>query len=197
MRKLHRLITITMMSIVIAASNNIALASTSHRHFTPKKSLININAVKVGSKKVEKSSTKNVNNDSDKNEESREPITERIKSLLNCAERYKGVPYHFGGANPNGFDCSGYLRYVFKEACGIELPHAADAQYSLGKSVHRNHLKPGDLVFFTTYQSGISHSGIYVGDGKFISATSSSGVSIADMTSGYWGSRYCGAKRVL
>ena len=67
----------------------------------------------------------------------------------------------------------------------------------MGKAVSQSNLQPGDLVFFETYEPGPSHSGIYIGDGKFISATSSSGVAVADMTSGYWGDRYLGAKRVM
>lgn len=123
-------------------------------------------------------------------------MSKEVKSLLAVAEQYKGVPYVFGGTTPQGFDCSGYTRYVFAKA-GINLPRMADEQYNVGKAVDKQHLQPGDLVFFETYEPGVSHSGIYIGNGRFISATSSRGVAIADLSGGYWGSRYIGAKRVM
>jgi cell wall-associated NlpC family hydrolase len=115
--------------------------------------------------------------------------------LVSIANRYVGVPYVWGGNTPKGFDCSGFTKYVFSNA-GIALPRLADEQYRLGSPVSRPNLIPGDLVFFTTYCPGVSHSGIYVGNNKFISATSSGGIRVDSMSSGYWSSRYVGAKRV-
>lgn len=118
-------------------------------------------------------------------------------SVIASAKKYLGVRYVFGGTTPAGFDCSGFLRYVFNEN-GMSLPRTASEQYKVGTSVAKSQLKKGDLVFFQTYKRGASHSGIYLGDGKFISATSSKGVSIASINDPYyWGSRYLGAKRVL
>lgn len=116
-------------------------------------------------------------------------------AILSIANRYIGVPYVFGGSTPSGFDCSGFTRYVYSEA-GIDLPRDAESQYGVGYSVSMANLRPGDLVFFSTYDSGISHVGIYVGNHQFINA-SSDGVSIADMDSSYWSARYIGAKRVM
>ena len=118
------------------------------------------------------------------------------KAIMEEAKKYVGVPYQFGGTTPRGFDCSGFIQYVFNRK-GIVLPRGADEQYSAGRKVSVNALKPGDLVYFQTYAEGISHSGLYLGDGYFISATSSQGVAVATMKSGYWHDRYMGANRVL
>lgn len=120
----------------------------------------------------------------------------KVKKLLAEAAVYKGVPYRFGGTTPKGFDCSGYIRYVF-DKIGVVMPRSADEQYLVGKTVKKRDLRPGDLVFFETYTKGASHSGIYLGNGNFISATTSRGVAVASMRDGYWGERYIGAKRVL
>ena len=125
-----------------------------------------------------------------------QPISGNVKEILTYANTFTGVPYKFGGTTPAGFDCSGYIRYVFQKI-GFDMPRQADEQYTVGKKVEKNNLQPGDLVFFETYEPGISHSGIYIGDGQFISATSSSGVAVADIDDSYWGPRYRGAKRVL
>lgn len=123
-------------------------------------------------------------------------VPKSVREIITEAERYRGVPYVFGGATPQGFDCSGYVRYVFAKS-GIDLPRSADEQYLVGQKIGKHNLQPGDLVFFQTYEQGVSHSGIYIGDGKFISATSSSGVAIASVNDSYWGERYIGAKRVM
>ncbi len=116
------------------------------------------------------------------------------RRIVQSSFQYIGVPYVFGGTTPNGFDCSGFVRYVFDSA-GIWLPRTADEQYLVGYAV--SNLQPGDLVFFSTYTYGASHSGIYIGNGNFISATSSSGVRIDNLYGGYWGACYIGARRVL
>lgn len=127
---------------------------------------------------------------------SRDSSSAATRRVIQTALRYQGVPYVFGGTTPNGFDCSGFTRYVFAQA-GVYLPRAADEQYEVGQPVSYSRLQPGDTVFFTTYEAGASHSGIYVGNGQFISATSSRGVVIDRLDSGYWGARYLGARRVL
>lgn len=124
------------------------------------------------------------------------PVSGNVKEILTYANTFTGVPYKFGGTTPAGFDCSGYIRHVFQKV-GVQLPRQADEQYTVGKKVEKQNLQPGDLVFFETYEPGVSHSGIYIGDGQFISATSSSGVAVADIDDSYWGPRYVGAKRVL
>ncbi len=116
--------------------------------------------------------------------------------LLEVALRLEGSPYRSGGTTPKGFDCSGFTRYVFKIALGVDIPHSSAAQYSLGTGLSRDELVPGALVFFNTNGSGVSHVGIYMGDNKFINSSSSEGVSIDSLNSGYWGSRYVGARLV-
>lgn len=118
------------------------------------------------------------------------------KDVVRTASKYKGVPYSFGGTTPRAFDCSGFVQYVFKKH-KADLPRTADLQYEKGLFVTMRQLKPGDLVFFTTYEPGASHVGIYAGNGLFWSATSSKGVRLCSLSEPYWRSRYYGAKRVL
>lgn len=117
-------------------------------------------------------------------------------ALVNTAARYKGVPYVFGGTTPKGFDCSGYVQYVFKQHRAI-LPRTADVQFKNGMFVTQSALQVGDLVFFSTYEPGASHVGIYAGNGKFWSATSSHGVALCSLKESYWSKRYYGGRRVL
>ncbi len=116
--------------------------------------------------------------------------------ILKTAAQYKGVPYVFGGTTPRGFDCSGYVQYVFAKH-GIRLTRTADTQAREGKFVSRKNLKPGDLVFFTTYEPGASHVGIYAGNNLFWNATSSRGIMLSNLTDSYWGPRYYTARRIL
>ena len=118
------------------------------------------------------------------------------KEIVSRAAKYKGVPYVFGGTTTKGFDCSGYVLYVFKD-CKAKLPRLADEQALQGIFVTQKQLRPGDLVFFTTYAAGASHVGIYAGDGQFWSASSSKGVILSSLKDDYWKQRYYGARRVL
>jgi cell wall-associated NlpC family hydrolase len=85
--------------------------------------------------------------------------------VAGIARRYLGAPYVYGGSSPGGFDCSGFVMYVYGKV-GIELPHHAASQYGLGRAVPYAQLEPGDLVFF----SGLGHVGIYIGRGRFVDA---------------------------
>ena len=116
--------------------------------------------------------------------------------LQEIAKQYLNIPYRWGGTTTTGFDCSGYVLKVFSDL-GIELPRTSKTQYEVGVDVKKEDLQPGDLVFFNTLGNGVSHVGIYYGDGKFIHSQSYKGVSITDINDPkYWGARYVGAKRV-
>jgi peptidoglycan DL-endopeptidase CwlO len=117
--------------------------------------------------------------------------------VTSIAMEYQGVPYKWGGTTPSGFDCSGFILYVFNKV-GIKLPHGSADQFQIGTSVSKSDLQPGDLVFFkNTYKQGISHTGIYIGNNKFISAANS-GVKVDSINDPYyWGAKYAGAKRVI
>jgi cell wall-associated NlpC family hydrolase len=120
---------------------------------------------------------------------------QRYSGVVAIAMRYLGVPYVYGGASPSGFDCSGFVMYVYAQV-GISLPHYTVAQwdYPNSVSVPRNELQPGDLVFF----AGLGHVGIYVGNGQFIHAPHTGDVvRIDSLSEGWYSSEYDGAKRIL
>jgi cell wall-associated NlpC family hydrolase len=117
-------------------------------------------------------------------------------TLTRNAMRFLGVPYVFGGTGSSGFDCSGYVQHVFA-MLGYHLPRTADAQFAVGKRVSGAAMAPGDLVFFQTYASGASHVGIYLGNARFVHASSSHGVTVSSLHDGYWSHRYLGAKRLI
>ena len=118
------------------------------------------------------------------------------KEVVHEAAKYKGVRYRFGGTTPKGFDCSGYVQYVFQKL-HASLTRTADTQVREGVFITQRQLKPGDLVFFSTYERGASHVGIYAGNGQFWNATSSRGVMLCRLQDDYWRQRYYGARRVL
>ena len=105
-----------------------------------------------------------------------------------------GNPYVYGGAGPYGFDCSGFTQWLYAQV-GVSIPRTATAQYYAGTSVSSSDLQPGDLLFYNTF-GGISHVGVYIGDGMMIHAgTSDTGVVYANINGSYWTSRYLGARR--
>ena len=118
------------------------------------------------------------------------------EAIIATAKQYIGVPYVWGGSTPSGFDCSGYIQYVFGKH-GISLPRTSAQQYTVGTWVSKSDLRPGDLVFYNTSGSGVSHLGIYIGNGQFIHASTSRGVMISEMSNSYWSARYYGARRIL
>ena len=115
---------------------------------------------------------------------------------VDVALKYMGVKYRFGGNSFKGIDCSGLVRLVFREL-GVVIPQQSTNQFKEGEEVAREHLLPGDLIFFkNTYRKGISHVAIYVGGSRFIHA-SRSGVAIASLSNQYYSNRFAGARRVV
>ncbi len=120
-------------------------------------------------------------------------------NVIQAASAFRGTRYVMGGTSRSGFDCSGFVRYILSASGGVELPRTATEQYYNGAPISRAQLQPGDLVFFQgTYKRGISHVGIYAGEGKFIHAANAhKGVRTDSLGDSYYMSHYAGARRVL
>lgn len=126
------------------------------------------------------------------------PVTTKTtgEAIAAYAREYVGYPYVYGGSSPEGFDCSGFVQYIYKQF-DISLNRTATAQLANGKKVSRSELKPGDLVFFG-YGSTATHVGIYVGENQFVHAqNSSTGVVLTELTVSYYDSRYLTARRIV
>jgi peptidoglycan DL-endopeptidase CwlO len=109
---------------------------------------------------------------------------------------YRGVPYRNGGSDPSGFDCSGFVQWVYAQQ-GLALPREVRDQYQFGSKIDRDEVQPGDLVFFETVSRGASHVGIALGNDQFVHAPSSRGVvRVESYTIDYWKQRYVGARRL-
>ncbi|WP_051189090.1 LysM peptidoglycan-binding domain-containing protein [Halalkalibacillus halophilus] len=119
-----------------------------------------------------------------------ETTTSSAESLIDEAMQHIGAPYAWGGTSPAGFDCSGFLNYVFNQE-GIDLPRTVSGIWAGGNDAGTP--SRGDIVFFETYTAGPSHAGIYLGNGEFVHA-GSNGVTIGDMNNSYWAPKYLGAK---
>ena len=115
--------------------------------------------------------------------------------VVDTATAQIGDGYAYGGSGPDGFDCSGLTAYAFARA-GVTLPHNSHGQAAMGRSVARDDIQPGDLVFFSTAGPGASHVGIATGASTVVSATNS-GVMEHSINDAYWGGHYVGARRVL
>ncbi|MDQ2686468.1 MAG: NlpC/P60 family protein [Armatimonadota bacterium] len=120
-------------------------------------------------------------------------------NVVAAAYSLRGTRYVMGGTSRSGFDCSGFVRYILNATGGVEIPRTASEQYWRGTPVATQDLQPGDLVFFkNTYKHGISHVGLYAGNGKFIHAANAhKGVRMDDLNSSYYQAHFAGARRVL
>jgi cell wall-associated NlpC family hydrolase len=119
------------------------------------------------------------------------PPPAQYGGVVGIAMRYLGTPYVWGGASPSGFDCSGFVMYVYAQI-GVSLPHSSYAQYGYGSPVSRSQLQPGDLVFF----DGLGHVGIYVGGGSFIHAPHTGDVVKISSMTGWYSSTFVGGRRL-
>ena len=116
-------------------------------------------------------------------------------ALVGTALSLRGTPYVNGGADPRGFDCSGFTQYVFSQY-GLTLPRAVREQFWVGKSIETEDLAPGDILFFSTTEPGPSHVAIAVGGDQFVHAPSSTGVvRVEHLSSSYWSPRYRSEER--
>lgn len=118
--------------------------------------------------------------------------------IVDFAMAYVGYPYVWAGNGPGGFDCSGFTQYVILNTVGIDIGHGTGGQMNYGTWVDAGNLLPGDLVYFAgTYGSGISHTGVYIGDGQFVHAENpGTGVTVSWLWSDYYASHYYGAIRL-
>ncbi len=116
--------------------------------------------------------------------------------LVSFARKQIGDPYRAGRSGPDAFDCSGLVRYVYKQITGKTLPHYSKAQYNQAQKIKRSNAQPGDLVFF--FQGGAHHVGIYIGNGKMIDAPNAGKtVRVSPITGSWWGRSYTGMGRML
>ena len=126
-------------------------------------------------------------------EQERKAQAQRGQKLAKTALEHVGYPYRWGGTSPaSGFDCSGFVMYVYAQV-GVSLPHNAAAQYGYGTPVSRDDLQPGDLVFF----DGLGHNGIYIGGGQFIHAAHTGDVvKISTLSQDWYAQKFVGARRL-
>ncbi|MEO8505665.1 MAG: NlpC/P60 family protein [Acidobacteriota bacterium] len=128
------------------------------------------------------------------------PALPQLTGIVAKAMEYLGVRYRLGGSNPDrGIDCANLIRLVFRAERGVDLPWSAAELFRQGVSIATGHLQPGDLVFFkNTYKRGISHVGLYIGQGRFVHAASRKhGVIVSPLSAPYYHSRFAGARRIL
>ena len=116
-----------------------------------------------------------------------------VQTAMNAGFAHLGTPYVWGGKGPGGFDCSGFVSWAFAQG-GISVPSSTGGLAGVGTKVSASNMQPGDIVFFNTYKTN-GHVGIYLGGGKFIGAQNSTGLAVADMSSGYWAGKFAGHVR--
>ncbi|MGO1247279.1 MAG: NlpC/P60 family protein [Oceanisphaera sp.] len=124
------------------------------------------------------------------------PAFNHARSLRQAYQRWRGVPYRFGGSDDQGMDCSAFTQTLYQEVYDMSLPRSTHQQVEVGRLVPKAELQPGDVVFFRTGRNR-RHNGVYVGEGKFAHASSSVGVTISRLDNIYWRSRFWQARRML
>ncbi|MGO1693379.1 MAG: C40 family peptidase [Marinobacter sp.] len=122
------------------------------------------------------------------------PGSAKAEKLWQAFERYEGTPYQYGGTTGRGFDCSGFITTAYREGLGQTLPRTTSQMLRYGDVVQPENVKPGDIVFFRIAGKD-QHAGIYMGDNRFIHASTSSGVIMSELNGYYWKDRFSGARR--
>lgn len=126
------------------------------------------------------------------------PVTDTRQRLVDTAKSFLGTPSKRGGKTPEGFDCTGYIFYVYQQGADITLPRKSHDQVQFGKMISPVDLQPGDLIYFSVTGSRSLHLGLYLGEGDFIHAPSTRGaIRIESLGSPEWRTRFLGARRVL
>src|SRR5262249_45709925 len=124
------------------------------------------------------------------------PSIAATTAVVATAMMLRGTPYRNGGSDPSGFDCSGFVQWVFAQS-GIRLPREVRDQYDKGTKIDLRGVQPGDLLFFETVSRGASHVGVAIGGDQFVHAPSSRGVvRVERFTASYWARRFVGARRI-
>jgi len=120
-----------------------------------------------------------------------------MRNFFGDVKQFFGIRYRFGGQTPEGFDCSGFVRFMYDRVFSMRLPRTSREMSTIGKKVERSELKPGDLIFFQTKGSRINHVGIFVGNDTFVHSSLSKGITEDKLQQKYYDKRFAGAVRVL
>lgn len=122
---------------------------------------------------------------------------ENIKNLFTNVRQYLGIRYRFGGDSPSGFDCSGFVRFMFNKELDVNLPRSSREMSTMGMRVDRSELRPGDLVFFTNGKNRINHVGIFIGNDTFVHSSLSKGITRDTLNESYYSKRFATGVRIL
>jgi hypothetical protein len=123
--------------------------------------------------------------------------TSSMKRFFDNVGQYFGIRYRFGGQTPAGFDCSGFVRFMYNKAFNMHLPRSSREMSAIGNKISKNELQPGDLVFFQTRGQQINHVGIYIGNDTFVHSSLSKGIAEDKLKFQYYEKRFAGAVRLL
>ncbi len=124
-------------------------------------------------------------------------LTASMQSFFNNVSQYFGTRYRFGGQTPRGFDCSGFVRFMYDKVFNMHLPRSSREMSAIGNKVSKNDLQPGDLVFFQTRGKRINHVGIFIGNDTFVHSSLSKGITEDQLKLNYFEKRFAGAVRLL
>ncbi|WP_036728586.1 C40 family peptidase [Peptoniphilus mikwangii] len=189
--------------------NCLELVSTTTKKIEPKKAIkvvekktnvVQVNILSNEEKEIQKVATAKITTSNVEKAKVVVPNVEngKVKIILDSAFDKLGTTYVYGSAGDEGYDCSGLIYAVYKKQMGINLPRSSSEQSEYGIQIERENLQAGDLVFFNTTGGGVSHVGIYIGNGEFIHASSGKGkVVVSNLNEKYYDSHYVNATRVL